>query len=345
MNRRFCFPLVLLALSLTTARAADLKPLRPPAVPLVATDPYFSIWSGTDKLNASETHHWTGKPHTLRSLVRIDGKPYRLMGAKPDDVPAIQQTLVDVTPTRTLYTFEGAGVRLTLTFLTPMLPDDLDVLSRPLTYVTFAAASTDGKPHDVSAFLLAGGDLAVNTAQQKVVARRERAGDLTALVIGSEDQPVLRSKGDDHRIDWGYLYLTAPGASTLAIGDDATLSDAFANDGKLPAKDDARFPRAVRDGHPSAAVVLDLGTVTDQPASRYAIVAYDDLYSIQYMRHNLRPYWRRGGMDAAGLLQAAVKDYASLNDRSARFDQELIGDCREAGGEEYARICALAYRQ
>src|SRR4051794_17015966 len=101
-----------------------------------------------------------------------------------------------------------------------MLPDDLDVFSRPLTYVTWAAASTDGKPHEVSVFLLAGGDLAVNTEQQTVVAKRETAGDLKALVIGSQDQPVLRSKGDDHRIDWGYLYLTAPGTSTLAIGDD-----------------------------------------------------------------------------------------------------------------------------
>ena len=70
MNRYFFLPLVALALSVMPAHAAELAPLRPPAVPLVATDPYFSIWSGTDKLNGSETHHWTGKPHTLRSLVR-----------------------------------------------------------------------------------------------------------------------------------------------------------------------------------------------------------------------------------------------------------------------------------
>ena len=76
MNCRFCLPLLVVALCVTFVRAAELKPLRPPAVPLVATDPYFSIWSGTDTLNGSETHHWTGKPHTLRSLVRVDGKAY-----------------------------------------------------------------------------------------------------------------------------------------------------------------------------------------------------------------------------------------------------------------------------
>ena len=260
-------------------------------------------------------------------------------------MPALEQTGLQVLPTRTIYAFAGAGMKLSLTFTTPMLPDDLDVLARPLTYVTWDAASTDGKPHQASAMLAVGADLAVNTPEQLVAAHRERFGELTALVIGSEAQPVLRSKGDDHRIDWGYLYLTAPGASAAAIGNAATLAKTFADAGKLPAKDDERFPRPVRDGLPSAAVMVDLGSVSDQGALRHAIVAYDDLYSIQYMRKNLRPYWRRNGMDAGQLLQAAEKDCASLAQRCAKFDEELMANTRHAGGEEYARICALAYRQ
>src|SRR5258706_8022372 len=57
-----------------------LAPIRPPAVPLVAHDPYFSVWSFNDKLNADWPRHWTGAVNAMTAIIRIDGKPYVLMG-------------------------------------------------------------------------------------------------------------------------------------------------------------------------------------------------------------------------------------------------------------------------
>src|SRR5437868_4089283 len=92
-------PLLPLCLVLTdTALAQADSPtntFRPPAVPLMACDPYFSIWSPADTLADANTVHWTGKSHRLTSLVRIDGKAFRLMGKEPAEVPALPQTSVE----------------------------------------------------------------------------------------------------------------------------------------------------------------------------------------------------------------------------------------------------------
>jgi hypothetical protein len=63
------------------------------------------------------------------------------------------------------------------------------------------------------------------------------------------------------------------------------------------------------------------------------------------MKKNLRPYWRRNGWEASDLLKASAHDYASLQKRCVAFDKELMANLRNTGGENYALLGALAYRQ
>jgi hypothetical protein len=344
---RYIRSAILMAWFGIAALAQNLAPMRPPAVPLVAHDPYFSIWSLTDRLNESATAHWTGKPNSLNALVRIDGKTYRVIGRERQQSATLDQTRVEVLPTRTMYEFSGAGIKLALTFLTPALPDDLDVLSRPLTYLDWTFTSTDGAEHAVSLFLDAGAELATNTGDQPVSWSRLVLDGQPVLRMGSREQPTLAKRGDDLRIDWGYLYLAADraeGVSAVAgLHQDART--AFESGGRLPDSDDfAEYPAGRRPAD-ALAMSIDLGKVGAQPVSRYLMLAYDDLYSIEYFQRKERPWWRRKGAEASDLLRSARREHDDLERRSAAFDRELMGDLRQVGGEKYARLAALAYRQ
>jgi hypothetical protein len=329
-------------LNLSAYGQAPTAALRPPAVPLVACDPYFSVWSPADQLTDASTTHWTDKPNRLTALVRVDGKPYRVMGASPMSVPALAQHSVEVLPTRTLYTFDGAGISLRLTFMTAALPEDLAILSRPVTYLACDIHSIDSKSHQVSLYFDASAELTVNVPRQEVTVE-EVLGDLVNVRAGSVEQAVLASKGDDHRIDWGYLYLaaTAKGSGAAALGQPIAMQGAFASEGAVK-KGSALQTNAENAG---LALVFPPFKVGKDTVSKWWMLAYDDLYSIQYMKKNLRPYWRRSGWEAADLLKAAAHEYESLKKRCEAFDTELMADLTRAGGEKYARLAALAYRQ
>ncbi|MEO6637122.1 MAG: DUF5127 domain-containing protein, partial [Ginsengibacter sp.] len=333
-----------------------------PAYPLITHDPYFSIWSMTDTLNASPTKHWTGAEQQLSGLIKVDGKVYRVIGSegksfenvaatadeqsynvkytrnapadgwesmrfndatwttgsapfssdkigsgtrwnskdlwvrrtinltktnynklflkiKHDDnakvylngeriysyvgwlgkfeniaideavkkllkvgknVLAIhvantaggayldaglvtespkkmnvaevqaEQNNVTVKATQTVYDFTCGPVDATITFTSPLLIKDLDIMSRPVSYITYSVKSNDEKKHDVQIYFGASTNLATNTPSQEVVTSKYNASGLDILKAGTKDQPVLQKKGDDLRIDWGYMYVATP---------------------------------------------------------------------------------------------------------------------------------------
>jgi len=347
----------LLFLALCVPRANAAEPFRPPAVPLVTHDPYFSLWSPSDRLTDADTMHWTGAPQRLANLIRIDGKGFRVIGKEPTTIPALPQTALAVLPTRTIYTFEGEGVRLTLTFMTPALPNDLEALSRPVTYLTWQVQATDGHEHNVAIYFHAAPEIAVNDRKQAVQTLQPRIKGLDALGVGSVEQLVLQKKGDDLRIDWGHFYVAAKTDRELdwlgqrarqqawLWADGGAYLESWAKSATFLARSAPGVSTAEGDRGQRLALYFDLGKIGARPVSRWLMLAYDDEFSIKYFNQDLRPYWRRHGADATALLQEAAGDYESLTRRCAAFDERLMADLRKVGGEKYAQLCALAYRQ
>lgn len=332
----------------TLSRAQKSITARTPTTPLVVHDPYFSIWSFDDALNGGATHHWTGTDQRLIGIIRIDGKAYQFMGRNKhlDSLPQVPQVSRSIWPTHVIYEFQGSGIHLTATFFTPALPQDLDVLSRPLTYLSWTVRSVDGKPHAAQIYFAAGAGLAVNTDQESVVWGKSRAGDLEVMHIGTNQQPVLQKSGDNLRIDWGWADVAVPhqpGMSTATIG-----IRQFGNDvqsGTLSDTDDMDMPRAPRLNLPLLVTRFDLGNVGGQSVTRKLMLAYDDREAIEFFHRRLTDYWRRDGETMGQMLQAAEREEPSLDKRAWAFDKSIVADLTSVGGEQYAQLAILAYQQ
>lgn len=327
---------------------------RPAAVPLVTVDPYFSVWSNSDNLMYDHTRHWTTAPNGMVGMINIDGKVWKFMGklepgaklyetkADPD---GMEQKSLSVSPLTTTYVFEAAGVGLTVKFTTPLLPDDLFLMSRPASYINFSVFSTDNHTHEVKIYFDVTGEWCVNTADQKVVWSGERFADIDILRMGTEEQKILNRSGDDLRIDWGYLYLAIPGGSATSFMKPYTVRMEFCGTGAMKTDNETCIPGKVSGNMPVIGTVLDFGAIGGSPENRFVLLAYDDVFSIEYFNKPLKAYWKKAGLTVQNIIVQAVSGFDKILARCAEFDEKVITAATRAGGEKYAQLLSLAYRQ
>lgn len=315
-----------------------------PAYPLVVHDPYFSIWSFTDELNKSNTRHWTGKEQPIIGLVKVDGTTYDFMGMTDSSVKnvlAASQKSVTMTATQTNYRFSCGPVELELNFMSPLIASDLDLLSRPVSFVNVKIKSADKQVHDVSLYIGVSAKLAGNTGGEEMSAQKYNSGDLSVLKAGTTSQPVLQVKGDDVRINWGYVYVTAPSGKNISQNIDICSNsiDKFVANGSLTESSIGAGKELMLN------TVWHVGKAGQNEKQELFLLGYDDLYSIRYFSQDCKAWWKKNFNSMDDLLQRSLKDYLSINNRCNAFDRQLYQDAVRAGGDVYAKLCVLAYRQ
>ncbi|RKP52907.1 DUF4965 domain-containing protein [Cohnella endophytica] len=327
--------------------------LRPPAVPLVTVDPYFSVWSSADRLTDDFTRHWTGQRQAMTGLIRIDGKCWRFAGlVEPSadryftEPPAMKQTRLTVTPLSSAYTFEASGVALDVRFTTPLLMDDLDVMSRPASYISLKVRSTDGNPHDVKIYYDVTGEWCVDHPRQSVVWEQGKNEGIVWQRMSHDQQRVLNKSGDDLRIDWGDFYLCARSSDGVTVHtDSAEIRKSFARTGEVIAGKAIEMPLEVSEGKPVMAIVFEVGELREETVENLIVLAYDDIDAVEYFGDKLQAYWKRNGKNAMQMIADAFSEYENLAKRCEEFDDRVMKDGLKAGGEKYADILALSYRQ
>ncbi|CAF2112918.1 unnamed protein product [Rotaria magnacalcarata] len=106
-----------------------------------------------------------------------------------------------------------------------------------------------------------------------------------------------------------------------------------------------KFPRAVNDDWPGISAVLTFNKVSHHPVSRHLLLAYDELYSVEYFHRKLKPYWKRNGLQIDGLLIRAESEYVSVRSRCNEFNRILRQELNDRGGTKYSKVAELAFRQ
>ncbi|KAA8473769.1 uncharacterized protein DUF4964 [Arcticibacter tournemirensis] len=256
-------------------------------------------------------------------------------------IPARQKSF-ELTATQSIYKFTCGTVDLTVAFTSPLLMNNLNLLSRPISYISTTVNANDGKTHNVKIYFGASTRLATHTPYQQVKAQKYNSAGLSILKAGTVEQPVLKKTGDDVRIDWGYMYVavpseyksvqsvTAPGAALKSLVSQSSNTTASLTKGEGLMLN----------------TVIPLGNVSSKVQEQFIILGYDDLYSVQYFNNNLRPWWNNEGKETMeSQLTTAAKEYRSVMQQCTAFDRELYTDAVKSGGETYAKLCVIAYRQ
>jgi len=249
---------------------------------------------------------------------------------------AVQKS-VTINATQTIYQFECGPVSASLTFTSPLLLDNVTLMARPVSYITYAVKSNDGKLHDVQVALGASTGLATNTPSQEVVTKKYSTPRLNILKAGTKEQPVLQKKGDNLRIDWGYMYIAAPVSSrsmqSVTVADDAMIP--FTSKTLIPTGKNLFLN-----------TVVDLGKVGNAGKEQFFLIGYDDIYSIQYFGANLKPWWKNDATQTIEKqLTLAADEYETVMKQCDVFNKSIYSDAEKTGGKKYADLCVLAYRQ
>ena len=290
--------------------------LRAPSVPLITIDPYFSVWSPDTNINVANTEHWSGKSNSIIGTVTVDKKEYLFLGYHRD-IHKIPQKSLEITALSTTAIFENDEITLKAEFTSPVMADNLTLLTRPVSYLELTCSPRDGKEHNISVSIYASEELCLDTPHQNsILTERVETSTATGMRMGNTEQKPLNRSGDDVRIDWGYFYLLTNSKNACT---------------------------EVKNIWGQTHIGVTFSCVSNQSAMVY--FAYDDIESIEYFGKHLKSYWNKDNTTILDAIDDAAKCYGEIKVLCDNFSKKLYNDAFNCGGEKYAELLSLAYRQ
>ena len=291
-----------------------------PAYPLFVKDPYFSIWAQTEKLNEENVIFWTGDEKKIYGYLKTEEGVFCFLGKSKDCKPA-EQISLSLTAFTTDYAFRAGKAELKISFVSPLPPDNLKLLSCPVCYVNYEVTGVDNAEVIFAveqSICSNGGDLPVRggTAQN--------AGYQTAF-FGLRRQMALSVDSDRVGAEWGHWYLTGERAYCASEQDFFN----YLSSGAQPQSSKGASPKYL--------------VSSSRSLSGKVLLAFDDTVSVNYFGDLLKGYY----LDESAVTQAIEETFLTskqIDKYLSDFDKKLETSAKEYG-EEYLNILYASLRQ
>ncbi len=288
-----------------------LKEKRMSSYPLFVKDPYFSLWMPDDIPTNCDTVFWHGEDKPIRGTLNVDGVDYRFLGK--GDAEALTLVETSVNSFETIYRFQKDDFVLETRYLSPLPPNDIDLLSNPVTYFSYSFSSKNS--HKVKVRLAVSEKVCYDTSMsgqlREVRINKIDMGGFATINVGLLRQMPLSNSMDECGADWGYYYLAAQNVGSFETADGKYI---FAED----------------EFHGSS--------------SGKILLAFDDVVSIYYFGQWLKGYYFQKGNTIFDALKAGYENYESVCKQCQKFDEQLAETAKDFG-EDYLFVLYCSLRQ
>jgi len=309
-----------------------------PAYPLFVKDPYFSLWMPSEDITGTNAMFWNSSTKRMFGLITVGDKKYRFLG-DIHEAQKLRATDVRLTAFGTEFDFACSDFNMTARFLSPLPPDDLDMLSCPVCYLEYNIYPKKPISDKVSVLLTLSDEHCCDNKSRNTVPCSgivggviERSKDCSAAWFGLRRQAPLSVAGDSCSADWGYFYVEGKEAY-YHTWDDYLGAVIDGNTKAYIAKEGDKFITAV-DRHKA-------GQKEYKGCFR---VAFDDVVAINYFGDFLKGYFLRDGKNILDALEFAKNNFELAKKKDNDYTDKIIKDSA-VYGDGYKTLLFASLRQ
>jgi len=308
-----------------------------PSYPIFVKNPYYSLWMNSDLANESNITGWYGTEKPVLGIIFCDGKAYSFLGKGVSDksIIKLKQTGIEITAFSTIYRFEDSLFDFTAEYFSPSIPDNLDILSCPVCFFSYKFKPKKLlKNVKIALFLNERVCYNVRPVGNKDVVRGDYMdfGRFKAAYMGLCGQKLFSNSTDNNGADWGYFYIAGNNADF--ISDNELIN--FIKTGLLISEQSAANEKWI-------AAFDAYSNISDEICGKM-LVAYDDIYSVNYFGNMLKNYYFRNGKTIIDALNYCFDNYEFILTQCGKFGERLKADAQDFG-YEYVHILKAALRQ